>query len=152
MGFKQAQTAYPLVNPEKYIGDPTKLLYKSSWEQNAFRMCDNNPNIVRWGYEVIKIQYAKPVGATFKITTYFPDLYLEYFDKEQNFIKEVIEIKPKSQTQPSKKKNVKTRLYENSVYLVNMAKWKAAKTWCNSRGIRFSVLTENSLFKPKRNK
>lgn len=152
MGFKQAKTPYVLNNPSKYIGDPSKLLYKSSWEQNAFLMCDNNPNITRWGYEIIPIQYAKPIGASFKITTYFPDLYLEYFDKDKNFIKEVIEVKPKNQTEPSKKRNVKTRLYENYVYQVNMAKWHAAKAWCSSRGIKFSVLTENGLFKTKKNK
>ena len=150
MGFKQSKEPYKLNNPTKYMGDPNKLKYKSSWEQNAFFMCDNNPNIVRWGYEIIPIKYAKPVGASFKITTYFPDIYLEYFDKDQNFIREVIEIKPKAQTKPSRKRKVETRLYENYVYTINEAKWKAAKTWCEARGIRFRVLTENSLFRTKK--
>ena len=152
MGWKQSKTPYKLNNPEKYIGDPDKLMYKSSWEQSAFFMCDNNPNIVRWAYEFIPIKYAKPVGAGFKITTYFPDLYLEYFDRDQNFIKEVLEVKPKNQTQPSKKKKTETRLYENYVYLVNKAKWEAAKAWCTPRGIKFTVITENGLYRTKRNK
>jgi hypothetical protein len=152
MGFKQAKTPYKLNNPEKYIGDPAKLLYKSSWEQNAFFMCDNNPNIVRWGYELVAIQYAKPIGASFKITTYFPDLYLEYFDRDRNFIKEMLEVKPEKQSRPSKSKNPKTRLYENYVYQVNKAKWLSAKKWCNDRGIKFTVITENGLFKTKQNK
>lgn len=152
MGFKQATKAYKLNNPEKYLGDPSKLLFKSSWEQHAFFMCDNNPNIVKWGYEIVPIQYAKPIGASFKPTVYFPDLYLEYFDKDKNFIKEMIEVKPKKQCQPSKSKNVKTRLYENYVYEVNKAKWQSCLAWCNKRGIKFRVITENGLFGTKKNK
>lgn len=151
-GWKQSKTPYVLNHPEKYMGDPKKLMYKSSWEQHAFMMCDNNPNIVRWGYEIYPIQYPKPVGASFKITTYFPDLYLEYFDKNQNFIKEILEVKPKAQTQPSKRRKTETRLYENYVYLVNMAKWKAAKAWCSLRGIKFTVITEIGLFGKKKDK
>jgi hypothetical protein len=154
MAWKQAENnkPYKLNNPQKYMGDPRKLLYKSGWEETSFKMCDNNPNIVNWGYEIIPIKYNKPVGALFRTTTYFPDLYVEYFDRNKNFIREVIEIKPYNQTIPSKKRNPATRLVENTIYAVNQAKWRAAEVWCNSRGIKFSLMTENELFGKKTTK
>lgn len=152
MAWKQAKKAFKLNNPKKYMGDPSKLLYKSGWEETAFIMCDNNPNIIRWGYEIIPIKYNKPIGSSFKTTYYLPDLYVEYFDRDKNFIKEVIEIKPKNQTVPSKRRKAGVRLAENYAYVVNRAKWDAAEAWCTSRGIKFSILTENGLFGNKKAK
>lgn len=147
------QNLYKLNNPKKYIGDPTKLIYKSSWEENAFEMCDNNPNIIKWGYEIVKIPYMKPVeNNNIQLSYYFPDLYLEYYDKDKNYNKEIIEIKPLKQTRPSRSKNTLVRMQENYIALVNHAKWEAANNWCMSRGIKFSVLTEKSLFGKKKNK
>ena len=30
--------------------------------------------------------------------------------------------------------------------IVNKAKWSAANEWCNKKGMRFRVLTENEIF------
>lgn len=144
---KYKQAFYNLKNPEKYLGDPTVLVYKSSWEQKAFEMCDNNPNIVGWGYEIIPIPYMKPVYGGYKKTFYLPDLYVEYWDKENNFIREVVEIKPMKQTKASKARKAGVKLHENYTYAVNLAKWEAAEQWCGIRGIKFSIVTENSIFK-----
>lgn len=145
MGWKQA--LYKLNNPEKYIGDERKLKFKSSWEEKAFMLCDNNPNIIRWGYEIIPISYMKPLGNNrFKPSKYYPDLYVEYYNKSGDFIKEIVEIKPLKQTKKSRARKPEIRLQENYTHLVNMTKWQAAEAWCNHHGIKFSVATEKSIF------
>ncbi len=143
---------YTLRNPHKYLGDPNNVIYRSTWEYNAFKFCDNNPNVIAWGSEEIVIDYMKPVfsasgGITLKPAKYYTDLYVEYVNKKGELVKELIEIKPKKQTRASRARNYATNFYENMVYMVNTAKWEAAKKWCEPRGIRFCVLTEESLFK-----
>lgn len=142
---------YVLRNPHKYLGDPDNVVFRSTWEYNAFKFCDNNKNIIAWASEEIIIPYMKPVFApggkmTYKLANYYPDLYVEYVNKEKKFVKELVEIKPKKQTRASKARNYSTNLFENMAYAVNTAKWAAAKQWCAERGIIFSVATEDSLF------
>lgn len=150
MKWKQAKKPYNLKHPEKYIGDISKLKYKSSWEESVFNMLDNNPNIIKWGYEIIKIPYMKPMmNNTFVKRNYFPDLYVEYIDREQKYIREIVEIKPLKQTQPSKAKRYDVKIYENYVHIVNLSKWEQAEKWCNHNGIKFSIMTEKSIFKRK---
>lgn len=63
--------------------------------------------------------------------------------------KYLIEIKPKKQTmKPTTHGNKKrsTVLHENATYIVNMAKWQAAQDWCDKRGYKFQILTEDHLF------
>ena len=59
----------------------------------------------------------------------------------------VVEVKPKRQTQPPKKKSrvTKSYLYECKTYAVNQAKWKAAVEFCEDRRIQFKVITEDEL-------
>lgn len=150
--YKQARKPYKLNHPEKYIGNIKLLLYKSSWEENVFKFIDNNPNIIKWGYEIIKIPYMKPVPGGYRKSNYFPDLYIEYFDKHKNFNREVLEIKPLKQTRPTKARKPLVRLQENYVFVVNCAKWEAAEQWCTHRGMKFSVITEKTIFKDQINK
>lgn len=63
--------------------------------------------------------------------------------------KYLIEIKPKKQTmKPATHGNKKrsTVLHENATYMVNIAKWQAAQDWCDKRGYKFQILTEDHLF------
>jgi hypothetical protein len=147
MGWKQK--LYELNNPQKYIGDPRKLVYKSSWEEEAFKVCDNNPNVIEWGYEIVDIPYAVP-GKTNpnvkRIKKYFPDLYVVSKTSDNKIRKQMIEIKPDKQTKPGRSRNPKTRLYEEYVFTINQLKWAAAEEWCKARGIEFVVVTEKSLF------
>lgn len=148
--FKQGK--YSLKNPEKYLGDVEKLEFKSSFEEQAFKFCDNNFNVLFWGYEIIPIKYLKPVKNGYKPSIYIPDLYLEYINKENCVIKELIEIKPIKQTKKSRSTNSLRKIQENYVYEVNIAKWQAAEKWCNKNGIKFSVATEKSIFGKKSHK
>lgn len=150
MRWKQSKTAYKLNNPQKYIGDLSKLKYKSSWEESVFKLLDNNPNIIRWGYEIIKIPYMKPLlNNTFVKRNYYPDLYVEYKDREGKFVREIVEIKPLKQTKPSKSRKYDVKIYENYIHLVNLSKWEQAEKWCLHNGIKFSIMTEKSIFKRK---
>lgn len=130
--------------PEKYIGDATKIYFRSSWELRVFQFMDLNRFIHRWGSEEIQIPYIKPTdGRTHR---YFPDIYCEYYNKSGVLIKELIEIKPKKEVALTKKSSD----YDKINIIINHAKWNAAEEFCKSHGIRFRILTENELFGKKK--
>lgn len=130
-------------NPEKYVGDVTKIRYMSSWEERFARFLDGNANILKWASEPIAIPYLKPTDG--KIHKYYPDYWIEYVDKNGEVIQEILEIKPKSQVTP--KNTSKMSLYEKVQYAVNIAKWDSCIKFCNQRGIKFKILTEDQLFR-----
>jgi hypothetical protein len=39
---------YKVKHRSKYKGDVDNVVYRSMWERNAFKWCDNNPNIKHW--------------------------------------------------------------------------------------------------------
>lgn len=132
--------------PEKYKGDPTQIVYRSSWEWKAFKWCDLNQNILQWASEEFSIRYFNPV--TKKHHRYYPDLIVTMKEKSGEIKKYVIEIKPFRQTIPpvqSPKKKAKTLINESLTYEKNKAKWRAAEEWCEDRGIIFKILTEHDL-------
>lgn len=134
-------------NREKYIGKAATIIYRSSWELTALEFFDNNPNIIKWSYEDIKIKYLKPMpDGNFKLSFYIPDAYVEYVNRSGEYKRELLEIKPRKQTQRSRARNVNQKMYENYVHAVNLAKWQAASVWSESRGIEFKIVTEKSIF------
>jgi hypothetical protein len=145
------QGMFTPTDPHRYLGDATNIIFRSSWEQRAFKFLDTNPYIIGWASEPFGIDYMKPTiikgKATVKRAKYFPDLYVEYIDKNGNERKELIEIKPDKQTRPSKARKATTKIQENYVYTVNMAKWQAAEAWCKKNGVTFRIATEKTLFK-----
>lgn len=139
---------YTPTNPEKYVGDVTKIVYRSSWELKAFRFFDNNVKVIRWSSEEVRIPYVSPLDQ--RIHTYYPDCYVEYINVKGEVVQEIVEIKPAAQTKPpmkSRGKRTKTLLYEQATFAVNAAKWEAAIKWCSERGYKFRIVTEHSLFK-----
>ena len=46
--------------PRKYKGDPTNIIYRSSWEYKFMKWCDITPSIEEWGSEEIIIPYISP--------------------------------------------------------------------------------------------
>lgn len=134
-------------HPEKYMGDADNIVIRSSWEWKVFEFCDNNVNVLRWGSEEIAIPYYKPTPIGMKPANYFPDLYVEYMNAEGKLIKELIEVKPEKFTKASKSRNHATKAFENAQYYINMAKFQAANSWCARNGIKFSVLSEKSIFR-----
>jgi len=135
-------------NPDKYLGDPSDIIYRSSWEREAFGFCDNNPYVVKWASEEIAIPYQKPDPRTgaLKNAIYKPDLFVAIDDGKGNLRRELIEIKPRKQTQKSRARKPARRMVEEYTLMVNKLKWEAADHWCNQRNIKFRLLSENDQF------
>lgn len=131
--------------PNKYVGDVSTIVYRSSWERRFFAYCDASPGIRRWASEEIVVPYLSPLDQ--RIHRYFPDVWLESHTPTgiKTFL---IEIKPKSQTavRPHIRKSRKL-LREAMTVAVNHAKWDAAKAFCAHQSWTFLVLTEEHLFR-----
>ena len=131
-------------NPNKYKGDPTNVIYRSSWERRFMVYCDTNPAVIQWGSEEMIVPYKSPIDG--KYHRYFPDFYLKYRDKDTNIRQLIVEFKPKRYTKPPVKNPTrKTQKWKNEVleYVKNNAKWEAAKAWTKKRGMDFTILTED---------
>lgn len=135
-------------NCSKYIGDPTKITYRSMWERKFMKYCDSSSNVLRWSSEEVVIPYMSPLDN--KPHRYFVDFLVEI--KTPEGIKTwLVEIKPKKQCTEPKKKTKVTRGYitEVKTWVVNKAKWEAAKRVSDAKGWEFKILTEDDLFKKK---
>lgn len=140
MASKFHQGYFNPKNPAKYVGDLDKIRFMSSWELNFFKFLDGNPNVLRWASECIAIPYIKPTDG--KVHKYYPDIWIEYRNRDGEIRQEILEIKPKNQITLGKRPSQ----YEQLTWAVNCSKWKAAQAFCESKGIKFRLLTENELF------
>jgi len=52
---------YSPKNTNKYLGDPTKIFYRSLWERRVMVHLDDNPSVIGWSNEEIVIPYLSPV-------------------------------------------------------------------------------------------
>ena len=135
-----AQGKFRLKFPEKYSGTRTPT-YRSSWEYTFMKFCDEHPSVSQRASEAVKIPYRNPL--TGKQTIYVPDFFIVYADKGGKQKVELIEVKPKNQ---SVKENLGRSRANQAHYVMNMAKWSAAKSWCKQKGIFFRVITEEDIF------
>ncbi len=138
------QGLYRLKHPQKYTGNPQRVVYRSSWELYFNMWCDSNANIVRWCHEPFPIPYMNPIDK--KAHRYFVDYFVEVKTRSGMLRKFLVEIKPDSQTRQSIAKRAKTRLKENYTYIINDAKWTSAKIFAGKHGMNFMLLTEKQLF------
>ena len=136
---------YKVRAPYKYKGNPTKVVYRSSWELKFMNYCDTNINILEWGSEEVYMWYKSPIDN--RPHRYFPDFYIKVREKNGTIKKYIIEVKPQRQTKPPAKPKRQTKGYlrEAFEYAKNQAKWKAANEWCLDRGFEFKVITEKEL-------
>lgn len=143
---KFAKGKYKIKNPNKYAGNnmPT---YRSGWEFTFMKFCDENPNIINWASESIKIPYKNPF--TGKQTIYVPDFFISYVDRNGKTHAELIEVKPANQALREKVGNSR---YNQANFALNQIKWAAARSWCKQQGIMFRVITENDIFHVGRKK
>jgi hypothetical protein len=132
-------------NPQKYVGDHTNIIYRSSWEAKLMDWLDRNPEIISWGSEEIVIPYKSPVDGRWH--RYFPDFIVKLRTKEGKLKTMIIEVKPKKQTKPPEPKKRITKQYisEVTTWGVNEAKWKAAREYCLDRAWEFTLITEDHL-------
>ena len=137
---KFARGKYVVKHPEKYVGTKSPT-YRSSWEWTFMNFCDNNKSVLKWASEAIQIPYRDPL--TGRQTVYVPDFFIQYADKKNRIITELIEIKPASQTILER---VGKNKYNQAQYVKNQSKWAAATLWCRQQGIKFRILNENDIF------
>ena len=115
-------------------------------ERRFMEWCDMSEKVYKWSSEEIVIPYISPIDN--KRHRYFPDFLIQ---TDKGWF--LIEVKPSTESRPPKKKLVenlnlkKKRRYLKSVrtWLVNEAKWKAAKKACIEEGWTFQILTEKQL-------
>lgn len=138
---------YKPKNPKKYRGDIKNIVYRSLWERRFMKYCDTNPSVLLWCSEELVIPYFSPIDK--KVHRYFPDFLIKIKDENEKIRTIVIEVKPKKQTVPPKKrKNGKKSfayLEEVRTWGINEAKWKAAEEYCADRMWEFKILTEDHL-------
>ncbi len=127
-------------NPGKYLGNPGGIFCRSSWELTVCKFFDTHPSVYKWGSEEIKIPYIKPTDG--RVHHYFPDFLVIYKDKEGNILKEIVEVKPlkESVARPNMSN------YDKLAYVINQAKWEAAAAFAAANGMKFRVITEESIF------
>ena len=132
-------------NPNKYLGDPSNIIYRSLWELKFMRYLDEHKNVLQWASEEFSIPYRSPIDG--KIHKYYPDFLVKQLNKQGVTETVVVEIKPKKQSIEPKVQTKPTRRYVREVvtYGINSAKWKAAMEYCEDRKWQFKVLTEDEL-------
>lgn len=134
------------INPKKYRGNPTRIIYRSMWEKKFMIFCDNTPSIVEWGSEEIIIPYRCPTDG--RVHRYYPDFYIKVVNREGTYKKYIIEIKPKKQVEgPDRNPKRKTSAWKRDImtFMKNKAKWSAAEEYCDDRRMSFMILTEDHL-------
>ena len=136
---------YKPLFPEKYDGDHTNIIMRSSWETRFASWCDRNPSIVKWCSEETIVPYRCPTDN--RIHRYFIDFKIKVKTKDDTFKIYLVEVKPAKQTVPPDFPGRQTKRYltESLTFMKNQAKWHAAKQWCKDRGYEFKILTEQDL-------
>jgi len=131
---------YKVKHRSKYRGDADNIVYRSMWERNAFKWCDNNTNIKYWSSEEVVIPYFWDVDK--KYHRYFMDLKITYKDGRTV----LVEIKPDKETKPPKRPDRSKRyISEAMTYVKNQNKWEAARSFAKDRGWEFQIWTEHTL-------
>jgi hypothetical protein len=136
---------YKPIFPEKYTGDPTNIVMRSSWETRFANWCDRNPSVVKWSSEETIIPYRCPTDE--RVHRYFVDFKIQIKNKEGLLRTYLVEVKPLKQTMPPVYPGRRTQRYltESLTFMKNQAKWNAANEYCKDRGWEFKIITENEL-------
>lgn len=131
--------------PEKYKGDPSNIVYRSSWECRFMSFLDRHKDVILWCSEELVIPYLSPLDG--KWHRYFPDFWVKKRSPDGTIDIHIIEIKPHKQTlEPKPQKNVtKKYLHEVQTWAVNSSKWTATQQVCNRNGWKFTIMTEKEL-------
>ena len=161
------QGYYTVDNKNKYIGNPSQCIYRSSWEFSFMKYCDYSPSVLRWSAEPLSIPYVSKVAkldecnkfgldpnnpVNWQRRNYHVDFWIE-LDKGDNVIEKIfIEIKPSNKLKkpmPPKSnaplKEQRRFILDAKEYLTNEAKFKAISTWAERNGCKFYVFTELTL-------
>ncbi|MEM2159537.1 MAG: TnsA endonuclease N-terminal domain-containing protein [Candidatus Nitrosotenuis sp.] len=131
-------------NPQKYVGNPNNIIFRSSWELSVLKFFDSSNAVLKYASEEFSVPYISPLDG--KVHRYFPDFVVSYLDANGNVQQEIVEVKPLKEAD---ERFAKTPL-DKSRLLVNNAKWEAAARFAGNNGMVFRVITEASIFKESR--
>jgi len=137
---------YTPKHPEKYSGNPEKIIYRSSWELKYMNWCDRTSAVLKWESEETVVPYRCPTDN--KLHRYFIDFKTYIKAKDGSTKIYLVEVKPFAQTIPPIYPGRQTKSYINQVatFVKNQAKWTAATKYAEDRGYTFIVLTEKELY------
>lgn len=143
-------------NPQKYVGDPNNIVYRSTWEHKVMSWLDSRQDIISWSSEEMCIPYISPVDG--KRHRYFPDFIVKVRTSSGQIQTMMVEVKPEKQSRPPEKRKRVTKQYIQEVVTwgINQSKWKSAIEYCKDRnwqfivmastdGLQFKYLTEKEL-------
>jgi hypothetical protein len=134
-------------NRDKYKGVRLPF-FRSMWERIFMEFLDGNKNVLEWISEKPEVPYINPHTGT--KWNYHPDFVVKVKDGNTTRI-EMIELKPKHEAGPpvpSPKKRKKTLLEQQERWILNSAKWEAARAYCKAHKWNFKVLyMEDKIFK-----
>lgn len=136
---------YTPVHAEKYAGDPTSIVMRSSWETRFAHWCDHDSNVLEWSSEETVVPYRCPTDN--KLHRYFIDFKIKVRAADGLIKTYLVEVKPSKQTQPPiyPGRNTKRYITESLTFMKNQAKWQAANEWAKDRGYVFKIITEYEL-------
>ena len=122
-------------NCKKYYNtckdDP--IIYRSGLELQFINYCEQNPKIVKWASEPIKIPYFSRMLK--REQNYYPDYIIENSDG----VRCIVEIKPHNQTI---KPNAQDNAWLKENWVRNNDKWLAAKKFADDHNMKFIIVTE----------
>lgn len=139
------QGYYTPKNPEKYVGDISEIIYRSSWEKKFMQWCDKNSSVIQWNSEGLAIPYYSKIED--KQRRYFVDFIIKVRSADDQIKTLLIEIKPEAETKPPRprKRQTKNYIMEQYTFQVNMDKWEAAREFARKHDMKFTILTEYDL-------
>jgi hypothetical protein len=126
-------------HPEKYKGNTKAITYRSQWELRVMMWLDQEPKVTQWASEELAVYYVDPTNQHTR--RYFPDFLATINEKTY-----MIEVKPAYQTIPSQAKTKRRFIRESLEFARNIAKWEAARRYCDKRNWTFKIMTERELF------
>ena len=112
---------------------------------------DTSPSVIAWSSEEFFIPYYSPLDH--RGHKYYVDFIVITKNSEGVQQGWVLEVKPEKFLQkpvaPKRMtdKSTKNYLYAAKQYILNKAKFEAAKDFCSKKGLKFGIITENFIFK-----
>ena len=72
-------------NPKKYLGDHTKVVYRSLWERRFMVFCDSNSSVISWGSEEVVVPYGSGSKLSCDSTSNYFNVWLDGYQPERYY-------------------------------------------------------------------
>jgi|AntAceMinimDraft_7_1070363.scaffolds.fasta_scaffold02836_4 spermidine synthase len=148
--FRYMSGKYKVKNKEKYIGDLSEVIFRSSYERKFMVFCDLDPSVLKWSSEPYSIPYLDTL--TDKTRNYFVDFYAKIKKPSGETQDYIVEVKPRKKLnkplKPNRESLNKLKNYNAAMheYLTNLSKFSAAKSYALKIGYKFIIVTEKELY------